>query len=132
LLGAPRPDLDAERTAIMAADSAWQAAARAGDLEATLGFWTEDARVIAPGQPPYIGQDAIRGMLTQGFNTPGFSVTWHTTDVVVTPAGDVAYSFGSNAFIVPNAGGGVDTLRGQGVVVWRKSADGGWRSAVDI
>ena len=129
---APQPDLDAERAAILAADSAWLAAARAGDLEGTLSFWTEDARVIAPGEPPYIGHESIRGMLMEGFSTPGFSVTWHTTDVVVAPSGDVAYSFGTNAVTVPSPEGGLDTLRGQGVVVWRKSTDGRWRSAVDI
>jgi len=70
-------------------------------------------------------------MLTDGFANPAFSATWHTTDVVVTPSGDVAYSFGTNAFTVPGAGGKVDTLRGQGVVVWRKATDGRWRAAVD-
>jgi uncharacterized protein (TIGR02246 family) len=125
-------DLDAERAAIMSVDSAWLAAAQARDVEATLDFWTEDARVIAPGEPPYIGHDAIRGMLTRGFNTRGFAITWRTSDVVVAPSGDVAYSFGTNAVIVPNPNGGLDTLKGQGVVLWRKNAAGRWRSAVDI
>jgi uncharacterized protein (TIGR02246 family) len=129
---APQPDLGAERAAIAAADSAWLAAAQTGDVEATLSFWTDDARVIPPGQPPFVGRDAIRGMIEEGFKTPGFSVTWHTTEIVVAPSGDVAYSFGTNAFTMPNPGGGVDTLRGQGVVVWRKGGDGRWRSAVDI
>ncbi len=128
---APRPDLDAERAAILAADSAWLAAAHAGNIDSTLSFWTSDARVIGPSQPPYIGQEAIRKMLADGFATPGFTATWHTTDVVVTPSGDVAYSFGTNAFTVPGASGKIDTLRGQGVVVWRKAADGRWRAAVD-
>jgi len=129
---APSPDLDAERTAIMAADSAWLAAIETGNVDSILSFWADDARVIAPGQPPYIGREAIRGMLVESMGIPGFSVTWHTTEVVVAPSGDVAYSFGTNAFTVPNADGGLDTLSGQGAVVWRKGADGRWRSAVDI
>ena len=129
---APRANLDAERAAIVAADSAWLAAAQAGDVDATLGFWTEDAHVIAPGQQPYIGHDAIRQMLVDGFGTPGFSVTWETTQIVVAPSGDVAYSFGTNAFTVPGPNGDLDTLEGQGVVVWWKGEDGRWRSAVDI
>ncbi len=129
---APRPDLDAERAAILAADSSWLSAATAGDIQTTLSFWTEDAHVISPGEAPFIGHEAIRGMLEEGFNTPGFSVSWHTTEVVVTPSGEVAYSFGTNRFTVPDASGGLDTLLGQGVVVWRKGEDGRWRSAVDI
>ena len=128
---ASRPNLDAEHTAILVADSAWLAAAQAKNVDSTLSFWTTDARVIGPGQPPLIGHEAIRNMVAGGFATPGFSVTWQTSDVVVGPSGDVAYSFGTNRFTVPGAGGRIDTLRGQGVVVWRKGSDGRWRAAVD-
>ena len=126
-----RPNVDAERTAILVADSAWLTAAHAKNVDSTLSFWTTDARVLGPGQPPSIGHDAIRKMVADGFATPGFSVTWHTTDVVVGPSGDVAYSFATNVFTVPGAAGRIDTLRGQGVVVWRKGSDGRWRAAVD-
>lgn len=128
---APRPDGDAERAAIMAADKAWLAAAQSGNIDSILTFWTDDAHVIAPGQPPYVGRAAIRQMLVQSLQTPGFSVSWNTTDVVIGPSGDLAYSFGTNVFTVPGAAGRIDTLRGQGVVVWRKGGDGRWRSAVD-
>lgn len=126
------PGPDAERTAILAADSAWLAAAEARNVDSTLSFWTTDARVIGPGQPPLIGHEAIRNMVAGGLATPGFSVTWHTTDVVVTPSGDVAYSFGTTRFTVPGEAGRIDTLRGQSVVVWRKGSDGRWRAAVDM
>jgi uncharacterized protein (TIGR02246 family) len=127
----PRPNLEAERAAILTADSAWLAAARARNIDSTLSFWTTDARVIAPGQPPYIGREAIRKMLEGGFATPGFSVTWHTTEVVVASSGGAAHSFGTNTFTMPAASGRIDTLRGQGVVVWRKDPDGRWRAVVD-
>ena len=125
------PDLARERAAILAADSAWLAAAHAGNTDSTLTFWTTDARIISPGQPSLIGRDAIRRMLVESAAIPGFSVTWNTTDVVVAPSGDVAYSFGTNAVTVPGPDGRPDTLRGQGVVVWRKGTDGRWRSVVD-
>jgi uncharacterized protein (TIGR02246 family) len=128
----PRADLDAERAAIEVADRAWLAAAQAGDVDSTLSFWAEDARVIGPGEPPIIGRDAIRQMLLDGLATPGFSVTWETADIVVAPSGDFAYSFGTNAFTVPSPDGGLATLEGQAVVVWRKGDDGRWRCVVDI
>jgi uncharacterized protein (TIGR02246 family) len=128
----PRADLDAERTAIAVADSAWLAAVQSGDVDSALSFWAEDAHVIAPGEPPYIGRDAIRQMLLAGLATLGFSVTWETTDIVVAPSGDVAYSFGTNAFTIPSPDGSLATLEGQGVVVWRKGEDGRWRCVVDI
>lgn len=124
-------DVSAERAAILAADAAWLAAAQSRNVDSALSFWTDDARVIGTGQPPVIGREAIRRMLTDGFATPGFSVNWATTDVVVLPSADAAYSFGTNAFTVPGTAGRLDTLRGQAVVVWRKGGDGRWRSAVD-
>ena len=126
-----RPNLDAEHAAILRTDSAWLAAAQTDNMDSTLGFWTEDARVIAPNQPPVIGRAAIREMLLQSPQMPGFSVSWQTTDVVVGPSGDIGYSFGTNLMTLPSAAGDVDTLRGHGVAVWRKENDGRWRTAVD-
>ena len=128
---ASQPSLETERAAIMQADSAWLAAAASRNVDSTLSFWTDDARLISPGEPPVVGRDAIRKMLTDGFAMPEFTASWTTTDVVVSPKGDMAYSHGTNQFTVPNQAGGVDTLRGQAVVVWRKGDDGRWRSAVD-
>lgn len=128
---ASEPNLDTERAAIMHADSAWLAAAENRDVDSTLSFWTEDARLLSPGEPPIVGRDAIRKMLTDGFAIPEFTASWHTAEIVVSPKGDMAYSHGTNQFTMPNRAGGIDTLRGQGVVVWRKGDDGRWRSAVD-
>jgi ketosteroid isomerase-like protein len=128
---ASEPNLDTERAAIMHADSAWLAAAASRNVDSTLDFWTDDARLISPGEPPVVGRDAIRKMLTDAFTLPDFTVSWHTDEVIVGPGGNMAYSFGTNQFTMPNASGGVDTLRGQAVVVWRKGDDGRWRSAVD-
>jgi ketosteroid isomerase-like protein len=129
---APRSNLDAERAAIARTDSAWLAAVHGGNVDSAVSFWAADARVIGPAQPPRIGRDAIRQMLVENLPTPGFSVTWTTTEIVVAPSGDVAYSFGTNVFTVPATRGALDTLRGQGVVVWRKGGDGRWRCVVDI
>lgn len=128
---APRVDLERERVAILAADSAWRTAARANHVDSLLTFWTEDARIIAPGQPPLVGRAAIREMLVQSAKIPGFSVSWQTNDVVVAPSGDVAWSFGPNVFTVPGPSGRIDTVRNQATVLWRKGTDGRWRSAVD-
>ena len=128
---ASEPSLETERSAILHADSAWLAAAASRNVDSTLGFWTDDARLISPGEPPVVGRDAIRKMLTDAFAIPSFTVSWHTDEIIVGPNGDMAYSFGPNQFTMPNASGGVDTLRGQAVVVWRKGDDGRWRSAVD-
>jgi hypothetical protein len=82
---AKHPDIDAERAAIAAADSAWLAMSSTDDVDSIVSFWTEDSRVIAPGQPPIIGRAAIRQMVDESLKIPGFSINWHTTDVIVAP-----------------------------------------------
>ncbi len=132
LLGcASKPDVNSEKTAVLQADSMWLAAAQARDVDSTVTFWSDDARVIGPAQPVITGKANIRKMVADGFANPSFSVSWTTTDIVVGPSGDMAYSFGTNQFTVPNGRGGVDTLRGNSVVVWRKGSDNRWRAAVD-
>ncbi len=126
-----RPNLEAERAAILKADSAWLAATVARNLDSALTFWTADGQVIGPGQPAVVGREALRAMVALTFATPHSSVTWRTTDVVVSPHGDMAYSLGTNLFVMPDSAGHLDSLRGQGVVVWRKGTDGRWRAAID-
>ena len=41
------------------------AASKAYDAEALASLWTEDAVVLAPGQPPMYGKDAIRANLAR-------------------------------------------------------------------
>ncbi len=126
-----KPDPAAERAAILKADSAWLAAVAAHDTDSALTFWTADGRVIGPGQPAVVGRDALRAMLAVTFGTLHTSVSWRTTDVEVAPSGDMAYSLGTNLFVMPDSTGRPDSLRGQGVVVWRKGSDGRWRAVID-
>jgi uncharacterized protein (TIGR02246 family) len=126
-----KPNLEAERAAILKADSAWLAAVAARNIDSALSFWTADGQVIGPGGPAVVGREALRAMLAQTFATPQSSVTWTTTDIVVSANGDMAYSLGQNLFVMPDSAGHLDSLRGQAVVVWRKGSDGRWRAAID-
>jgi uncharacterized protein (TIGR02246 family) len=125
-----RPSSEAERAAILKADSAWLRAVAARNIDSALSFWTADGRVIGPGQPAVVGREALRAMLAVTFATPHTTVTWSTKDVVVSPSGDMAYSLGPNLLVMPDPTGHPDSLRGQLVVVWRKGADGRWRAAI--
>ena len=126
-----KPNLETERATILTTDGAWLAAVMARNVDSAVSFWTADGRVIGPGGPAVVGREALRAMLAQTFAAPQSSVVWRTTDVVVSPSGDMAYSLGTNLFVMPDSAGHLDSLRGQAVVVWRKGSDGRWRVAVD-
>lgn len=123
---------EAERLAILKADQAWLAAVAAKDVEGTLSFWTDDAMVFAPGQPVIAGKEALRQFVKQSFDLPGFSITWETHEVNLSPHGDFAYALGTNELRVPGPDGKLMTIRGRGVTVWRKEPDGAWKCVIDI
>lgn len=122
-----------EAAALLNADKAWAAAAGAGvSVDSILSFWTDDARVISPGERIFAGKDAIRAMVTQSFAIPGFRISWQPEHAVVSAAGDLGYSVGTNRIVVPDSSGKPMTIDGRYVTVWRKGSDGRWRCVEDI
>lgn len=121
----------AAEEAIKQMDEQWLAAVAAKDLDRSVSFWSEDAVVQPPGQPAVVGAVAIRKYVAEAFRQPGFSVTWQSTEPIVSSSGDMAYTLSSNQFTFQDPQGELVTIRGKGVVVWRRQADGRWKCAVD-
>ena len=134
--GAPPPAGSADvRAMIRAADSSFAAAATTHDLEGSVSSLSADAIMLPPDQPPIVGRAAIREYMRESFATPGFSVSWTTDTVVASASGDLAYSFARSRYTFPSRTGkpgAIDTAYGKGVSVWRREADGQWRTVADI
>jgi uncharacterized protein (TIGR02246 family) len=121
------------RAEILRLDTAWsQAAAEARDAERVVSYWAEDATVFPPGGPPVVGKAAIREFVTKSFQTPGFTISWKTTDVVVAESGELAYSTATNRVTFGGPDGKPVVLDGKAVAVWRREKDGAWKCVVDI
>jgi len=131
-LGCSKPDLEAERAAILGTDQPWQDAIAAKDVERTLSFWADDAVVLAPGRPSLVGKDALRGFVTEAFKIPGFGLRWETGTVTVAPHGEMAYAVARTTTTLNGPDGKPIALRGKGATVWRKGADGRWKCVVDV
>ena len=126
------PDGPSERATLFRLDKEWAQAAAAHDLEKTLSFWADDARVIPPGQPAVIGKEALRQYVTGAFAIPGFSIQWEPTDFVVSASGDIAYGVSSNSVTLNGPDGKPVTERGRAVTVWRKRPGETWKCVIDI
>ena len=125
-------DVRSEAQKLIEIDRAWATVAGAGkDIDSTVSFWTDEARVIQSGQPTLQGKAAIRAMVTSVFAIPGFHITWSPDSAVVSAAGDLAYTFGTNSVTMPDAKGKPVTEKGRYITVWRKGADGRWRCVMD-
>jgi ketosteroid isomerase-like protein len=128
----PSVDLASGAQALLQTDRAWAAMSEAGqNIDSIVSFWTDDARVVEPGQPVVQGKAAIKKMVSGMLATPGVHVTWSPDSAVVSTGGDLGYTFGTNAVTVPDPKGNAVTEKGRYITVWRKEPDGRWRCVMD-
>jgi ketosteroid isomerase-like protein len=126
-------DTAAEAEQLLATDRAWAEVAAAGtDVDSIVSFWADDARVVTADEPTYQGKAAIRAMVEAFTTTPGAGVTWTPEEAVVSASGDLGYTYGTNAFTVPDSAGTATTMRGRYITVWRKGPDRRWRCVLDV
>ena len=121
----------AAREGLLKTDREWAQAAATRDLERIVSYWTEDAVIYSPGEAPVSGKQAIRLYVSESLKMPGFAIIWTPMQAEVSRSGDLGYTTGTNAITVPTAEGGVTTLAGRYVTVWKKASDGKWRCVVD-
>jgi len=117
---------------ILRLDAEWSQAAQGRDVDRVVSFWADDATVFPPGSPPVIGKPAIREFVAKSFQTPGFSISWRTTRVVVSRSGDFAYGTGTNRMTFSGPDGKQVTVEGKAVTVWHREPDKVWKCVIDI
>ena len=127
-----KADLEAEKTAVLAADAEWASTVTAKNAEGAASFLADDAVFMPPHESVIVGKDAIAQWMAVGLADPAFSISWQTTEVVVAASGDFAYSTGMNQIQMTMPDGSMMTDTGKGLTVWKKQADGNWKVAVDI
>src|SRR5215472_15720943 len=110
----------------------WLAAVRAKDIARLAQMVTEDAVFLPPGFPPIRGRQAVESMYNAFF--PQFvSVEQRASTEELTVAGDWAYAWGSEKFVlVPKAGGPPIQMEGKGMSILRRQPDGSWKFARGI
>jgi ketosteroid isomerase-like protein len=85
-------DLERERKRLLETDAEWAAlSSRGQEVDRILSFWTDDARVIAPGLPAFTGKAALRSYVEGALAIPGFHITWTTSEASLSPDGQLAY-----------------------------------------
>jgi ketosteroid isomerase-like protein len=126
-------NLEEEAQGLLQRDAAWSALSKAGtDIEAILDYWSDDAVVYPPGMPPVAGKQALRDYVTSSLATPGFSIEWTAEHAVLSEDASMGYTTGTNAVTVTGEDGGLITLPGRFVAIWRRTAGGDWECVEDV
>lgn len=116
---------------LMSADSAFAHATAERGADGWVSYFAEDGIMVVPGRQ-LVGRDEIRGVMTDVFSDPGYSLLWSPTGGEVAGSGDLGYTIGR--YLSRRTGGdGADRVnRGTYVTVWRLGASGDWKVAVDL
>ncbi len=121
----------ADESAIRDLDAQWSKTAGANDVDGTVSYYSDDASVLPPNAPVATGKQAIRAVWAS-FLVPGTSVSWQPTKVEVARSGDLAYAMGTYQSTMKDSRGKPVADHGKYVEVWKKQADGKWKTVADI
>jgi ketosteroid isomerase-like protein len=117
-------DIDAERARLLQRDHEWAGAAAEGrDVEHILSFWTDDAVVLPPGLPAFVGKAAARHYVEDNLAIPGFKITWTSTDVNFSADRELAYIFSQEAATINAPNGTPTPIENRAVTIWRRDPD---------
>jgi uncharacterized protein (TIGR02246 family) len=127
------PSLSAiDEASIRSADSAFMAAANAGDADAVAAVYADDATLLAPNLPPQKGRDAIKAFW--GGFLDAYTVRFEVASDTIEGRGDLAYNRGHYRFTAVPKAKGVPGVADEGkyVEVLKKQPDGSWKYVIDM
>jgi len=123
VMGCSQPTAQKSDELVASAD-AWAKSLNAGDLDALVGMYTEDCRLLPPNAEGQQGLEAVRAAFSEMVDA-GMKGELVTTEAIV--AGDVGYRIGTFSLTVD----GAEVDRGKFIETWKN--DGGtWKIANDI
>lgn len=122
----------ADEAKIRAADSAFMAAANAGDVDGIVAVYAGDASLLAPNLPPQKGHDAIKAFW--GGFLDAYTVRFEVASDTIEGRGDLAYNQGHYRFMAVPKAKGVPGVADEGkfIEILRKQPDGNWKYVVDM
>ena len=128
---APKPDVEAERAAIRAADIEMSDATVARNVDAFLAHLSEDVSFLPENGPTAAGKAAVRELWAAFFAPSGPTLSWQPTRAEVSQSGDLGVSTGAYELKARDPEGKPVTRRGRYLTVWRKHKEGSWRVVFD-
>jgi len=122
----------AERVSLLRADSLFAVQTAARGAEGWADFF-DVSGIQFPSSGRIEGREAIRAYMAPAFGPDQPRLEWHPTEAHVGAGAELGYTLGRWQSVRATPAG-IDTVLGEGnyVTIWRKTAEGEWRVAVDI
>jgi ketosteroid isomerase-like protein len=100
-----------------------------GGGKAFAQWFADDAVTLANGQAPVHGREAIAKEAT--WLPKDYQLTWTPTEAVLSPSGDMGYTWGHYEGHSRDANGYPVVTTGRYMTIWRKESDGSWKVVLD-
>ncbi len=121
---------DGAKQEIDALNAQWVAAFKAKDYATIESLMAPDSLLLAPGNPPIQGAEAVVETWKAWGGLPNVKITFGAERVEAAASGDLAYDYGAYTFAF-DSDKGPFAEEGKYIVVWKK-IDGAWKVAADI
>lgn len=131
--GDPPAELaESDIAAIRAVDSAFAAAASAGNVDGVIAVYANNAALLPPNLPPQKGRAAIKSFW--GGFLSAYTVRFELGSDALEGRGDLAYNMGHYRFTaVPKAKSDPGVAdEGKFLEILKKQPDGSWKYLVDM
>lgn len=92
-------------------------------------WFADDGVALGNGKPPVVGKVAIEKSAT--WTPQQYQLTWTPTDAVMSPQGDMGYTWGHYEGRSKDANGNPVLTGGRYMTIWRKQPDGSWKVVLD-
>jgi ketosteroid isomerase-like protein len=96
-----------------------------GGGQAFAAWFAEDGVTMGNGQTPEQGREAIARSAT--WSPKNYQLTWTPTDALMSPLGDMGYTWGHYEGHSRDSDGNSKVTSGRYLTIWRKEPDGNWK-----
>jgi len=100
-----------------------------GGGKAFAAWFADDGVSLGNGQAPVHGRDAIAKQAS--WSPKEYQLVWTPTDAVMSPTGDMGYTWGHYEGHSHDADGNSNTTSGRYLTIWRREPDGSWKVTLD-
>ena len=92
-------------------------------------WFAGDGVALGNGVAPLVGSVAIAK--SANWSPRDYPLTWTPTDALMSPSGDMGYTWGHFEGHSKDANGNPVTTTGRYITIWRKQTDGSWKVVLD-
>lgn len=112
-------------------EAAFNQLAEERGLKAAFSHFAADEGALIRGKQLIEGKNAITVYFDRPTGMEDVRLTWAPDRIIVSEAGDMAYSFGKYQFSARDTSGQLFSDEGIFRTLWKKQSDGSWRYLVD-